>query len=50
MNLIFPNQNTHYSMKYQKKTNLLLFATILIEKIPDATNAQQNYIYCVLHI
>ena len=30
-------------MKCQKKKDLLLLAIILIEKIPDATNAKQNH-------
>ena len=38
----FPKENSYYSMKHHKKTNLLLLATKLIEKIPDATNAKQN--------
>ena len=38
----FPKENSYYSMKHQKKTNVLLLSTKLIEKIPDATNAKQN--------
>ena len=39
----FSKENSYYSMKCQKKKDLLLLAIILIEKIPDATNAKQNY-------
>ena len=39
----FPKENSCYSMKHQKKKELLLLTTKLIEKIPDANNAKQ---YC----
>ena len=38
----FFKENSYYSMKW-KKRDLLLVAIKLIEKIPDATNAKQNY-------
>ena len=38
----FSKENSYYSMKW-KKRDLLLLAIKLIEKIPDATNAKQNY-------
>ena len=33
----------YYSLKHQKKKDLLLLATKLIEKITDATNTKQQY-------
>ena len=39
----FSKENSYYSMKCQKKKDLLLLAIVLIEKIPGATNAKQNY-------
>ena len=38
----FSKENSYYSIKW-KKRDLLLLAIKLIEKIPDATNAKQNY-------
>ena len=32
----FPKENSYYSMKHKKETNLLLLLTKLIEKKPDA--------------
>ena len=32
----FLKENSYYSMKHQKKKDMLLLATKLIEKIPDA--------------
>ena len=39
----FAKESSYYSMKHQKKKDLQLLETKLIEKIPDATNAKQ---YC----
>ena len=39
----FPKEKNYYSMKHQKKKELLLLATKLIESIPDASNAQEYY-------
>ena len=36
----FPKENSYYSMKHQKKKDLLLLPTKLIEKIPNASNAK----------
>ena len=38
----FTNGNSYYSIKHQKTKNLLLLASKLIEKIPDASNAKKN--------
>ena len=38
----FSKENSYYSRKWKKK-DLLLLAIKLIERIPDATNAKQNY-------
>ena len=38
----FSKENSYYSMKW-KKRDLLFLSIKLIEKIPDATNAKQNY-------
>ena len=37
----FTVQNIYYSIKHQKKYDLLLLATKLIKKIPDASNAKE---------
>ena len=39
----FTKENNYYSMKRQKKKDLLLFASKLIEKIRDASNAKEYY-------
>ena len=39
----FLKENSYYSMKHQKKKDLLLLATKLIEKIPDGTSAKKYY-------
>ena len=40
----FLKENSYYSMKHQKKKDVFLLATKLIEKIPDATiNLKQYY-------
>ena len=36
----FPKENSYYLMKHQKKKDLLLLPTKLIEKIPNASNAK----------
>ena len=38
----FPKEDIYYSMKHQKKNELLLLEAKLIETIPDATNAELN--------
>ena len=37
----FSKENSHYSMKHQKK-DLQMFATKLTEKIPDPRNAKNT--------
>ena len=39
----FTKENSYYLVKYQKEKDLLLLATKLIEKIPDASNAKEYY-------
>ena len=39
----FPKESSHYSIKYQRKIDLLWLAINLTVKIPDATNAKLNY-------
>ena len=39
----FPKENSHYSIKYQRKKDLLWLAIKLTVKIPDATNTKLNY-------
>ena len=41
--VVFSKENSYYSMKHQKRKDLLLLTTKLIEKIPYATNARQQY-------
>ena len=36
-------ENSYYSMKHHKKQDLLLLATKLIEKIPDASSDKQYH-------
>ena len=35
----FPKENSYHSMKSQQKKGLLLLATILLQKLTDASNA-----------
>ena len=39
----FLKENSCYFIKHQKKKDLFLLATKLIEKNPDATNAKQHH-------
>ena len=40
----FSKESSYYSVKHlKKKTNLLLFANKLIEKIPDPHNAEEHH-------
>ena len=39
----FPQESSHYTIKYQRKKDLLWLAIKLTVKIPDATNAKLNY-------
>ena len=39
----FPKENSYYSMKHQKKKDLLLLPTKLIQQIPNASNAKGYY-------
>lgn len=39
----FPNENSYYSIKTQKKNELSLLETKLIERIPNAANTKQYY-------
>ena len=39
----FPNENSYYSIKSQKKNELSLLETKLIERIPNTTNTKQYY-------
>ena len=43
----FAKESSYYSMKHQKKQDLQLIETKLMEKIPDATNAKQYYQSCL---
>ena len=43
----FPKESNHYSIKYQRKKDLLWLAIKLTVKIPDATNAKLNYQFYV---
>ena len=41
---MFENYYRHYySMKHQKKKDLLLLSTKIIEKVPDPSNAKEHY-------
>ena len=46
----FLKENSYYFIKHQKKKDLLLLATKLIEKNPDATNAKQYYQFYLKNI
>ena len=37
------NENSYHSMKHQKKKDLLLLATKLIKKTPDAGNTKESH-------
>ena len=39
----FTKENSFYSLKHQKKKDLILLPTKLIKKIPDASNAKEYY-------
>ena len=39
----FAKENSYYSMKYWKKKDSQLFATKLIEKIPNPHNVKEHY-------
>lgn len=39
----FPNESSYYSIKTQKKNELSLLETKLIERIPNAANTKQYY-------
>ena len=41
--LDFSKENSYYSMKPSKKKDLLLFASKLIEEIPDRHNLKHQY-------
>ena len=39
----FTKENNYYSMEHQKKKDLLLLATKLMEKLRDASNSKEYY-------
>ena len=39
----FAKENSYYSIRHQKKRDLKLFATKLMEKIPDPSNTKEHY-------